>query len=651
MATDKRIFIFLLVSIGLIALPHFNNIPLPLFGFFYLLLGWRFIALWKPAWLPNKFLVLFLTVSGIALLYSQHQGILGRDAGTSLFITALGLKLLEVKSSRDIYLTNYLAFIVASTLFLYQQSMWMAVYILSVCCVLLATLVTINSRLQNALTALKIAALIIMQALPLAIVLFLLFPRIEAPRWMLFEDKQQARSGLSDTLEPGSISRLGLSDELAFRVKFDGDIPPPEQRYWRGPVYSYTDGKRWTESPNRFFRRFMDRPRFLGTPYRYKLLMEPQKHHWVYALDLAAEYNDPLQRTSFYQLVTPSTPEERAEYRIVSYPHYNTGYLTKTEHHDNLQLPGEPSSRITSLVRRLHGFDGEPEAFIRQLLKFFREEQFYYTLMPDVMKDNPIETFLFESRYGFCSHYATAFVYLMRVANIPARVVGGYQGGELNKVGGFIEVRQANAHAWAEVWLSGKGWVRFDPTAAVAPERVEQDVNIDLQIASGEVNFTPVEIGAAMSWLKRGRQLWNSLDYQWQRWVINYSNTNQSNLLAALGIDNIERLLYWLIGSVTSVSLLLAWLLLRNNRPRADPVMALYQNFCAKLAKQAGLQIRTGEGARHFAQRVKRRHPEMAGRIDDITGLFIKLRYQADAEETDLRQFKRQVRKFQIPKR
>ena len=227
MALENKTLLFLLCSIGLITLPHFSYIPLPLFGFFYLLLIWRFIGIWKTAWLPNQLYVLLLTLCGIALLYYQHRGILGRDAGTALFITALGLKLLEIKSPRDIYLTNYLAFVVAGTLFLYQQSILMAVYILSVCCVLLATLVNINSRIQHTLAALKTAAAIIVQALPLAIILFILFPRLETPRWMLFEDEHLAKTGLSDTMEPGSISRLGLSDELAFRVKFDGDVPGP----------------------------------------------------------------------------------------------------------------------------------------------------------------------------------------------------------------------------------------------------------------------------------------------------------------------------------------------------------------------------------------------------------------------------------------
>ena len=494
-AHNKNILIFLLSSIGLIVFPHITHIPAALFAFFYLLLSWRFIGIWKPNWLPNKWVVFFLTVCGLVLLYSQYQGILGRDAGTRLFVTALGLKLLEIKSERDLYLITYLAFIVAASQFLYEQSLLMAAYILFVCCVLLATLVCINSSKPQTSAALKTASLIIVQALPIAAVLFILFPRVEAPRWKLFNEERQAKTGLSDSMEPGSISDLGMSDELVFRVKFTGALPPPEQRYWRGPVLSHTDGKKWTQVQDMRFGLFLDKPVFKGSPYQYTLLMEPQDKKWVFALDMPADFSLPLNRNANYQLITSENPDKRAEYKITSYPDYNTGYLTRTEYKDSTQLPGEPSGKIKQLVKQLHGFDSPPEHFIKQLLNHFRKENFHYTLTPPLMEENPIETFLFETRYGFCSHYAAAFVYLMRVAHIPARVVTGYQGGELNKVGNFLEIRQANAHAWAEVWLEHKGWVRFDPTAAIAPERIEQNINIDQLVPGGAISLYSCQCG------------------------------------------------------------------------------------------------------------------------------------------------------------
>ncbi|MGR9114748.1 MAG: transglutaminase TgpA family protein [Gammaproteobacteria bacterium] len=646
---NKNVLIFLLTSIGLIALPHINHIPSAVFGFFNLLLVWRFIGVWRPQLLPNKLLVLLFTVGGILLLYSQHQGVLGRDAGTNLFITALALKLMEIKQERDLYLITYLAFIVAASQFLYEQNILMAGYILFVCCVLLATLISINSSKSENLLALKTAAIIIIQAIPIAVVLFVLFPRVESPRWLIFKNTNQARTGLKDSMEPGSISSLGVSGELVFRVKFEGAMPPMNQRYWRGPVLSHTDGKRWTQTQNLFFKRFQDKIKYRGQPYRYTLMMEPQDKNWVFALDMPAQYASELTINANYQLITDKDPDQRAEYKVTSYPKYNTGYITRTEFRDNLQLPASPSNKITKLVSRLNGFEASPEDFIRSLLQHFRRENFRYTLMPPLMKDNPIETFLFDTRAGFCGHYASAFVYLMRVAGIPARVVTGYQGGELNKIGHFLEIRQANAHAWAEVWLNTQGWVRIDPTAAIAPERVEQSINIEQQIASGAVSFVDIdsEITQSFSWLKEARQLWGSMDYSWHRWVINYNSVNQSRFLASLGIETLKQMVYWLVGIIALITGLLSWVLLHRKPKTADKVLIVYNRFCHKLAK-AGLLRKPGEGAIDFAGRIKRTYPRHSKAVDDITALYVKLRYGRYSTPEDLNELKKRVALFKI---
>ena len=639
---DKNILIFLLSSIGLIVLPHVYHIPATVFGFFCLLLGWRFIGIWKSNLLPNKSVIFLLAVCGIALLYSQHQGVFGRDAGTNLFIIALGLKLLEIKTERDLYLINYLAFIVAASQFLYEQSILMAAYILSVCCVLLAALIYINSCKAQTFAAFKTAAAIIAQALPIAVALFILFPRIEAPRWMLLNDPHQARTGLSDSMEPGSISDLGASDELVFRVKFDGAIPPPGQRYWRGPVLSYTDGKRWVQAA---LQKPLLRPVVTGTPYQYTLLMEPQDKNWVFALDMPQQFSPPLTLNAAYQLISSNRPEQRAEYKVSSYTSYNTGPINRSEYKSATQLPGEPSDQIKQLVGQLHGFDSPPDNFIKQLLNHFRAEDFHYTLTPPVMEENPIESFLFKNRYGFCSHYASAFVYLMRVAHIPARVVTGYQGGELNKVGGFLEIRQSDAHAWAEVWLENRGWVRVDPTAAIAPERIEREIGIDRQAAYGIAaanNYLP---RPAYNWLKQARQLWSNVDYNWQRWVINYDNKSQSNFLSLFGIGNIKTMIYWMIAVIASITAVLCWFLLYQKPKTSDKVLLIYNRFCKKLAKH-GLVRGAGEGVKDFAERVKIKLPEQAAAIDQITAVFIKLRYGRAATGEDLLQLKTLVGSF-----
>ena len=627
--------------------PHITHIPIVIFAFFYLLLSWRFIGIWQPNWLPNKRLVFMLIVGGLTLLYSQYHGVLGRDAGTRLFVIALGLKLLEIKSERDLYLITYLAFIIAATQFLYDQSLLTAAYLFFICSLLLATLVSINSGKPQTRAALKTAGLIMIQALPIAAVLFVLFPRVEAPKWMLLKEEHHARMGLSDSMEPGSISNLGMSGDLVFRVTFTGAVPPPEQRYWRGPVFSHTDGKKWTQVQDLRFGRFLDKPVVNGAAYEYTLLMEPQDKPWVFALDMPTVFSLPLSRNANYQLITAENPDKRAEYKVTSYTDYNTGTITRTEVKDATQLPGAPSGKIKQLVEQLHGFDRPPEDFINRILNHFRKENFHYTLTPPLMEENPIERFLFTTRYGFCSHYAAAFVYLLRVAHIPARVVTGYQGGELNPAGDFLEIRQADAHAWTEVWLEHKGWVRFDPTAAVAPERIERTIDSEQLAPDGVISYLPTGVAAtdAANWLTRTRQLWGDVDYQWQRLVINYDNKHQSSFLSSLGIIDIKTLVYWMVVVIGLITIILGWILLAQKQKTADRVLRIYNRFCKKLTKH-GLTRGAGEGAKDFAERAKIKLPEQAEDIDRITGLFVKLRYGRVFTPEELKQFDERVAGF-----
>lgn len=642
----QRSLAFLLSSIALITFPHFWHLPWPLVFFFFLLCLWRFAGIWRAQWLPPRGLIFLLTVLGIGLLVNQHRGLFGRDAGTGLFTVALGLKLMEIKSQRDIYLIVYLAFIVAASQFLYEQSILMAGYIVLVCVVLLATLVIQASAQVQTKWAVKTAATIILQALPLAVAVFVLFPRVEAPRWMWLKDDTKGVSGLTETLEPGSIADLSLSDELVFRVRFKGDVPPPHLRYWRGPVYTNTDGVRWSMVDKH--RAQMLQPNFTGALYEYTLLMEPQKENWVFALEFAQVFDASLRLNAVYQLLTRKRSSERAEYSMTSRPFYNTGAIDEAEYRESLQLPKAASEKQLTLIESLGGFGGNPEQFINNLLNHFRREDFHYTLTPPLMPVDPIDTFLFETRSGFCSHYATAFVYLLRLAKIPARVVGGYQGGEMNPVGGFLEIRQADAHAWAEAWLEGKGWVRFDPTAAIAPERIERGVNVDMQLASGEVNFSmPVSESVALRWLRQSRQLWQSIDYNWQRWVINYHGASQRQFLEWLGIKDIGDWAKSLVISTLVLTAPLAFYLLRRKTLAADKAMRYYRRFCAKMAR-AGMPIQPGEGAKHFGERIICQKPQLSPLVEQITATFVRLRYQADAKTSDLQTLKSLVGRLRI---
>jgi len=642
----RRPLAFLLFALGAMVLPHSQHVPVPIFLFFGVLWAWRLLILRDPRAFPGTGILFLLILLTVALLYREHRGFFGRDAGTSLFLLALGLKLLETKTRRDAQLLIDLAFIVAATQFLFVDDLAMAFYIIAVSIALLAVLVMLNRPQPGYLHELKTAASLILQAVPFMVVAFIFFPRLEAPRWMLLQDRTRALTGLSDTLEPGAISELGLSDELVFRVKFDGPIPPPALRYWRGPVFSEFDGKRWREA--KFAETAVPAPlRFHGTPYRYTLLMEPQNKNWVFALEMPARYPEVLRRTPQLYLTTRKNPTERAEYALESFPIYATGALSAEERQLSIQLPAAPRPRIQQLVERLGG-RGAPQDYITQVLRHFREERFYYTLLPPLLGDHPIETFLFETRRGFCEHYATAFVYLMRVAGLPARVVTGYQGGEVNETGKFLEIRQAHAHAWSEVWLSEQGWTRVDPTAAVAPERVERDLDIAAQLAQREVSFAPITLDArTLDLWRKTRQLWGHFDYQWQRWVIHYQHDNQSELFARWGLSDLVARVQMLMWLVLAATLLLAAWLLRANQTRLDPVRALYERFCRKLARHT-LTRHPAEGPLAFAERASRTCPNARDDIAEITRLYLLLRYGAPPHDAaSWRRFKDHVKRFQ----
>ncbi|MEE9355258.1 MAG: DUF3488 and transglutaminase-like domain-containing protein [Methylococcaceae bacterium] len=647
---EDKILLFLLAAIALVVAPHFFNLPLTIFGFFGILLIWRLMAVRNHNLLPGTALLFIVMCLGIFLIFKQHQGFIGHEAGTSLFVTALGLKLLEIRTKRDLYLLTYLAFLVAATQFLFSQDILLAVYILVVSCLLIGLLVNINSQSLRLTQCIKLAATLIFQSLPIMAILFILFPRIEAPRWSFLQQNNNATSGLSDRLEPGAISNLALSGELAFRAKFDGKLPPPKQRYWRGPVFSFTDGKRWT--PSNYLRRpIHDRkPRLSGQSYQYKLLLEPQNKKWVFALDLPGKLPKGLFQQADYQVTSKKSLRKRTEYKLVSFPQYTTGPLSNTERKENLQLPQKSYPKINQLVVSLGGKADQPERFIDQVMRYFADNDFRYTLTPPQMLENPIEAFLFDTRQGFCSHYATAFVVLMRTAQIPARVIAGYQGGIFNDIGNFLEVRQADAHAWAEVWLPNKGWVRVDPTTAIAPERIERSIDISNPVNNSVVRFSGSLQDQEMigRWLKKLQFLGQSAEYNWQRFIINYNGNIQQKLFGHLGINDISQLVGWLVSSIAILIAIVAFFLLRNPKKYKDPILLLYEQFCKKWRK-TGLIRLPSEGAVAFANRAVALKPKLTGDIREITSCYQMLRYgKKEIRNSEINAFKRLITNFRL---
>lgn len=643
----------LLAAVAFVALPHVFNLHLVICGFFGCCVAWRWAELRHPRLHPTKAALFLITILGGALVFLVYHRFYGREPGAALFMVGLGLKLLEMHGKRDVFLVIFLAFFVALTQYLFSQSIPMALYTLIAVALSVAVLIAMTGGQDWPVrVAMRQSAAMVGQALPIMAVLFVFFPRVHGPLWGLPEEDRSGRTGLSDTIEPGAVSRLGSSYQTAFRVDFEGARPPPSQLYWRGPVFWRTDGRAWTLPPREQPLDRARKPEFRGPGVAYTITLEPHHRTWVFALDLPAEFPAELKETADYRLLSADKVEERRQYRLVSHTGYRTGPLSSQERQAGLQLHGTPTERVRDLVADWKSAAADDaNRVVEQALGYFREQPFVYTLSPPATEGDPVDSFLFDTRRGFCEHYASAFVYLMRVAGIPSRIVAGYQGGQWNKLGGFLEVRQADAHAWAEVWLPGRGWVRIDPTAAVAPERVENGIDADQQAGAADVVFNAAgnAIGSRARnlryWLGQGRQVWASVDHAWTRWVLSYDPESQKQLWSSLGIEDWLHLALWLGGLLTVGAA--AALLLFVPRRRIDPALRAYQGFLTKLGRH-GIIRQPGEGPADFGRRAATERPEAAALIGEITGHFVRLRYGVGAGPNELARLRRAVRALRI---
>ncbi len=638
----------LLLSLALAAAPHALHLPLWMSALAGLLLLWRAWLTHSGRGLPSRWLLLFIALAGAGGVQLHFGTVFGRDAGVAMVILLLGLKLLELHALRDSFILIFLGYFLAMTQFLYSQSLGMAVYLLLVTLLLTAALIQLNqtgSRPHPLGASLRLSAVLLAQAAPIMLLLFFLFPRISGPLWGMPNDALSGVTGLSNEMSPGSISRLSQSDAVAFRVEFQGAPPPAQSLYWRGPVLWHSDGRVWTEG--RPASQAKSGYQGLGQPVNYTVTLEPHDRNWLLALDLPATVPPNAHISADFQLLSEQPVSRRLRYRTSSYLRYRTGDLSPGELQRALQLPVRSNPRALALGaswRRL----GRPEAIVRQALAYYREQHFRYTLTPPALPgSDPVDRFLFDTRQGFCEHYAGSFVLLMRAAGVPARVVTGYQGGEFNTFAHYMIVRQADAHAWAEVWLNGRGWVRIDPTAAAAPVRL--DSGAQAALGGGGLLGLAAAFQIDAAWLRNLRNAWDVLNGGWNLWVLGYSQERQLQLLSYLGLG----LLSWqdmAVGLMLGVSVLLAVLaffLLRRNAAKRDPVQAAYRLFCRRLA-QKGVERQDNEGPLDYAGRASQAVPQRRDDINAISALYIELRYGAQAVPERVAVLRRRARGFKL---
>jgi transglutaminase-like putative cysteine protease len=612
MSRAKSDTLLLLATCTLVLLPHLGHLPAWAIPLCAALLAWRGWVTFRGNRMPPRWLLVSIAALAMGGVFATYKTFFGREAGVTMLTLLLALKLLEMHAKRDLFVALFLSFFLILASFFYSQSIGTALI------TVVAVIAILTTQLSFQYTGivpplrkrLRLGAMIVALAAPLMLVLFVLFPRIQGPLWGLPGDAQSGHTGLSDTMAPGNISSLAQSDEIAFRVKFTDPVPPKSALYWRGVVLGNYDGRTWSQLRTRIDARRAITVKLRGAPVRYQVTLEPHDKRWLFALEMPQAV--PIVQgaaatvSANLQLLAARPINERVRYDVVSHIDYD------------LQ-PNEPASVLQQWLQLPPGFNPRTMEFaanlrhqhasnadaIAAVLHFFHEQNFRYTLEPPPLEGDVVDEFLFSTRAGFCEHYAGAFVVLMRAMDIPSRVVTGYQGGEMNPTDGFMTIRQSDAHAWAEVWLEGRGWTRVDPTAAVAPSRVERNIaSVIPRPYFGGLITLDAGRNTVLAGLHRLRQNWEAVTNAWNQRVLNYTPEKQKELVQSLGFDHVDwrtlTALMFLLGSAVTAVMVLPLIV---NRPRIAPADAAYHALCRSLERQ-GMPRALHEGPRAYRARL-----------------------------------------------
>lgn len=633
-----------IASIFLVIAPHAEHLPEWIGILSAMVLAWRFYLAYSDNPLPPRWLLIAITVAIVGGLQIEYHTLFGREPGVTLLIILVSLKLLELRAMRDATLLIYLSCFIIITNFFYSQSIPTALMMLASLLLILSTWIHLHTGTLGIKPRVKIACLILLQAIPLTLLLFVLFPRVQGPLWGMPQDAYSS-SGLSDSMSPGTLSKLSLSQAVAFRVSFEGATPSHEQMYWRGPILWDYDGVTWTAGIS--IRSKLPTLDQTGNPVDYTVTLEPHNKRWLFALEMPTKLSIDSIITDDFQVWSKEPIIARTRYNVHSQLAYRVNAdETPYQLQRALKLPPAFNPRARKLAADWHATLPDDDAIIRAALSLFNREKFEYTLEPPLLGKDGIDDFLFETRKGFCEHYASSFVYLMRAAGVPARVVTGYQGGEPNLLGGYSIIRQSDAHAWAEVWIKNRGWLRIDPTAAISPERIRSGLSASIPDSPS----LPFMARTQSPWLLKMRFNLDMLNYRWNQWVLGYNTEQQFAFLTRLGMEDIswQKMAINLMLGVAMLVALFALLMLRRLYIHStDSTQKLYLRFCRKL-ERTGTKRLPYEGAQDFASRAAFNQPHLAGAINSITERYLALRYENNADPEAMRALRREIRAFKL---
>ncbi len=603
-------------------------------------------------------LKLMLAVLAFLAILASYGSLKGVEPGISLLVILVSLKVLEAHTAREFQVMVLMGWVLCLCGFFLSQDFVTALSILTAFALLLVALIQFyrGSSPGAFWPSLATTCKILVQAAPLVVLLFVLFPRINTGLRFDFRTNRLAGAGFSDRLSPGSIAALANSSDIAFRAEFAGSTTaPPGSMYWRGAVMWRCDGLEWRapyvpvsiSSRDRGTKQLRR-----GNTIRQRITLAPHGARWMFALDRPFEIPAGAILARGDYLWSVQTIRKARRYEVVSSIGTAGKELTPGERREALEVPSSVSSAVRELAQSWTTQNSNPRAIVNSALQFFQAQGFRYSLTPGEYGKNGLEQFLFHRRVGFCEHYAASFATLMRLAGIPARVVVGYLGGEYNDLGHFVLVRQADTHAWCEVWFPESGWTRVDPTTAVAPGRASLDLNsfLERRIASGQMEARQ---SAFLTQLARSALFTNArlaletLSYEWDTRVLAFDADVQEVLLDSLGLANRGPLVLIIEILIVAIGLLViyfGWMQLRT-RSRTDRVKALYERFCQKAAR-LGVRRNPWEGPSDFSSRAVLLLPNESKRIREILNTYITLRYAPASAEVDLKRFAQEVRAF-----
>lgn len=639
-ALERAVQPWLFMAVLLTGGPHVQHQPLWLSLVSGVILLWVTWAWWRARPLPHKgWLMLLVGLACGGILWQFHT-LFGRDAGVAMLVLFMALKLLELRTRRDARVLLLLGYFLLLTHYLYSQSISTGLMLLLALLGITAALIRLQGGpVCTPRRTVRLAAVLMAQALPFMLVLYLLFPRISGPLWGMPEDAYAGMTGLSGQMSPGTLGQLVQNGSIAFRARFSTALPPKSERYWRGPVLENYNGRTWQVSQIPHLPAQIEST---GPLYAYTLTLEAHNQHWLLALDAPVSLPEQGVLAPTLEVLSKQPVRERQHVTLQSRIPYrfNVGEA-ETVLRLNLHLPAGYNPRTLALARQWRDETPEADALIRRALRLFRDEAFVYTLRPPRLGENAMDEFLFNTRRGFCEHYASAFVVLMRAAGVPARVVTGYQGGDMNPVDGHVTVRQSDAHAWAEVWLAGQGWVRVDPTGAISPARIEQ--GLAQALPAGEP--LPALMQLDQDWLRTLRYRWEALNNGWNQWILGYGPEKQQEVLRRLGMHEPDwrSMARWLgigIGSLLLVGLggLFWWQWWQYRQ--TDPALRLWQQTLKHLARH-GATIAPGETPQAFVRRLHQQQPRLPEKcllqLDAIVLALYHVRYGMISADPDAR--------------